>query len=137
VESAVLTGLAPTQFSPFQTMWGRVGSHGLPSLSADALLYMIRRFAGLEKPQSWNMPSPIGSALLRRAARFPALVYTPEWSQLPHRVVPSSCSCPNPSSCSPFFLMILVGSLGSLMSSRALPLISFSTSARSGAYGLV
>src|SRR5882762_4609730 len=80
-----MSGTSPTHFSPFQTMPGRVGSHGFPSLSAEARLYMTRRLAGHANAHSWNMPSPIGSALLRRAARFPALLYTPEWSQFPHR----------------------------------------------------
>ena len=56
---------------------------------------------------------------------------------VPQLVLPSSWSCANPSSCSPFFLMIFVGSFGSLMSSSALPLISLRTSPKSGEFGLV
>src|SRR3989442_10910507 len=132
-ESGLMSGTSPTHFSPFQTMPGRDGSHGLPSASAEARLYMMRRFAGHENAQLWNMPSPVGSALFRRCALLPASVYTPECSQLPHKVVPSSCSCPNPSSCCPAVLRILPSL--SLTSATALPLISLRTSARSGLIG--
>src|SRR5262249_17144357 len=76
-----------------------------------------------------------GSAVLRRCALLPASVYTPECSQLPHIVVPSSRSCANPSTCCPAALMSLVGSLSSLRSASALPFISFSASPRSGLCG--
>ena len=57
-----MSGTSPTHFSPFHLMPARVGSQGLPSLSAEARLYMTRRLAGQEKPQLWNMPRPLGSA---------------------------------------------------------------------------
>src|SRR3954469_9241358 len=136
-ESGLKSGTSPTHFSPFQTMPGRVGSQGFPSASAEARLYMMRRLDGHEKPHSWNMPSPVGSALLRRLALLPAAEYTPVCSQLPHSVLPSSISWPKESSCAPAALTSLVGSLGSLMSVTALPLISLSTSSRSGAIGFV
>src|SRR5439155_26923047 len=134
-QSGLLSAPSPTHSSPFQTMPGRVGSHGLPSASAEARLYMMRRLAGQENAQPWNMPSPVGSALFLRAALFPASVYTPECSQLPHMVDPSSWHCANPSSCCPAVLMTLPSL--SLTSVTALPLISLSTSARSGLMGLV
>src|SRR5256714_15250270 len=134
-ESGLMSGTSPTHFSPFQTMPGRVGSHGLPSASAEARLYMMRRLAGQENAQPWNMPNPVGSALFLRAALFPASVYTPECSQLPHMVEPSSCSWAKPSSCCPAVFNVFVLSLGSGMSASALPFISFRTSERSGLSG--
>src|SRR5262245_21830105 len=89
-ESGLMSGTSPTHFSPFQTMPRRFGSQGFPSASADARLYMTRRFAGHENPQLWNMPRPLGSAVERRWALLPASVYTPEWSQLPLIVEPSA-----------------------------------------------
>src|ERR1043166_3673939 len=83
------------------------------------------------------MPSPVGSALLRRCALLPASVNTPECSQLPHIVVPSSRHSPKPLSCWPAGRSTLVGSFGSVRSASALPLISLSTSPRSGLAGLV
>src|SRR6266851_2484099 len=132
-----MSGTSPTHVLPFHWMPGRVGSHGLPLASAEARLYMTRRLAGHEKAHWWYMPRPSGSALLRRWARFPDSVYTPEWSQLPHSVEPSSWSWPKPSSCWPAVLSVLLLSLGSGMSARALPLISFKTSERSGLTGFV
>src|SRR5258708_7190132 len=79
----------------------RLGSQGLPSASAEARLYMMRRLAGHEKAQLWYMPRPVGSAVERRCALLPASVYTPEWSQLPHDVEPSAWSWPKPSICWP------------------------------------
>src|SRR5512132_2940031 len=131
-----MSGTSPTHFSPFHTMPGRLGSHGLPAASADARLYMTRRLAGHENAQLWNMPSPVGSAVLRRCALLPASVNTPECSQFPHIVVPSSRHSPNPASCWPAGRTTLVGSLGSGRSASALPLISLSTSLRSGLVGL-
>ena len=67
-----MSGTSPTHFWPFQTMPGRFGSQALPSASADARLYMMRRLAGQEKVQLWNMPRPVGSAVdaaLRRCSR--------------------------------------------------------------------
>src|SRR5215470_16281265 len=98
-ESGLMSGTSPTHFSPFQTIPGRVGSQGLPCASAEARLYMMRRLAGHENAQLWNMPSPVGSALFLRCELLPASVYTPRCSQLPHIVEPSSCSCPKFSSC--------------------------------------
>src|SRR5437870_432082 len=92
-ESGLMSGTSPTHFSPFQTIPGRVGSQGLPSASAEARLYMMRRFAGQENAQLWNMPSPVGSALFLRCELFPDSVYTPECNQLPHMVDPSSWHC--------------------------------------------
>src|SRR5436853_332840 len=54
-ESGFMSGTSPTHFSPFQTIPGRVGSQGFPSLSAEARLYMTRRFAGQEKAHSRKM----------------------------------------------------------------------------------
>src|SRR6266852_5548745 len=136
-ESGLMSGTSPTHFSPFHEMPGRLGSQGLPSTSADARLYMMRRLAGHENPQLWYMPRPFGSAVERRCALLPASVYTPEWSQLPHIVEPSACSWPNPSTCCPAVFKVLVLSFGSGMSSSALPLISFKTSERSGSTGFV
>src|SRR5262249_27224754 len=102
---------------------------------AEARLYITRRFAGQENVQLWYMPRPVGSAVLRRWALFPASVKTPEWSQLPHIVLPSSINWPKPSTCCPAVLTALVLSFGSCRSSRALPFISFSTSERSGLAG--
>src|SRR5438309_853713 len=135
--SGFMSGTSPTHFVPSHLMLTRVGSHGWPLASAPARLYMMRRFAGHENAQLWYMPRPVGSAVLLRCALFPASVNTPECSQLPHSVVPSSCNCPNPSSCWPAVFKTLVGSFGSLMSASALPLISFSTSPRSGLTGLL
>src|SRR5437867_10134180 len=132
-----MSGTSPTHFSPFHQMPGRLGSQGLPSASAEARLYMIRRLAGQEKAQLWYIPRPLGSAVERRCALLPASVYTPEWSQLPHRVEPSSWSWPKPSSCWPAVFKTFVLSLGSGMSASAFPLISFKTSDRSGLIGLV
>src|SRR5918912_4426185 len=132
-ESGLMSGTSPTHFSPFQTMEGRVGSHGLPCASAPARLYMMRRFAGHENAHSWNMPRPVGSTLLRRLAMLPADEYTPRCSQLPHMVEPSSWSCPKLSSCWPAALTTLPSL--SLMSAIALPLISLRTSSRSGLIG--
>ena len=136
-ESGLMSGTSPTQSFPFQAMPGRVGSQGFPSASADARLYMMRRFAGHEKPQLWNMPRPVGSAVERRAALLPASVNTPTWSQLPHIVEPSSWSWPKFSICWPARRIVFVLSFGSGMSASALPLISFRTSVRSGAAGFV
>src|ERR1051326_2128392 len=96
-----MSGTSPTHFSPFQTIPGRVGSHGFPSASAEARLYMMRRLAGHENPQLGYTPSPVGSAVERRAALLPASVYTPRWSQLPHIVDPSSWSWLKLSRCWP------------------------------------
>src|SRR5437764_9068952 len=115
-ESGLMSGTSPTHFSPFQTMPGRVGSHGFPSASADARLYMMRRLAGHENAQLWYMPRPVGSAVERRCALLPASVKTPECSQLPHIVEPSSCSWPKPSTCWPAVFSVFVLSLGSGMS---------------------
>src|SRR5262245_27528354 len=134
-ESGLMSGTSPTHRSPFQTMPARLGSQGLPWASADARLYMMRRLAGHENPQVWYMPSPVASAVARRCALLPASVYTPECSQLPHRVEPSSLSCAKPSTCWPAVLTTLVGSLSSWRSVIALPFISFKTSARSGLSG--
>src|ERR1041384_1540448 len=114
----------------------RLGSQGAPLASADARLYMTRRLAGHEKPQLWNMPSPVGSAVLRRWVLLPASVKQPECSQFPHIVEPSSRHSPKPESCCPAGRMTLVGSLGSVRSLSALPLISLSTPLRSGLAGL-
>src|SRR5215469_16141857 len=136
--STLKSGTSPTHFSPFHWMPARFGSHGFPAASAEARLYMTRRLAGQLNAHWWNIPSPSGSALFRRAELFPASVKTPECSQLPHIVLPSSRSCANPSSCSPAALSTLGGSLdfgslgGSVTSDNALPLISFSASPRSG-----
>src|SRR6185369_9101239 len=110
-------------FSPFHLMPTRVGSQGFPSASADARLYMTRRLAGHEKPQLWYIPRPLGSSTgLRRAAMLPASVKTPDISQLPHIVEPSSWSWPNPSSCWPAVLTGgFVLSFGSGMSESARP----------------
>src|SRR5256885_11387712 len=134
-ESGLKSGTSPTHFSPFHTMLGRDGSQVFPSASAEARLYMMRRLAGHEKPHSWNMPRPVGSALLRRLALLPADEYTPVCSQLPHIVVPSSMICAKLSSCWPAAFTSLPSL--SLMSTRALPLMSLSTSSRSGLIGLV
>src|ERR1044072_510442 len=88
--SGFMSGTSPTHALPFHLIPTRVGSHGLPFASADARLYMTRLLAGHEKPQLWNMPRPVGSALLRRWALLPASLETPECSQLPHIVEPSS-----------------------------------------------
>lgn len=99
---------------------------------------MTRRLAGQLNAHWWNIPSPSGSALFRRAELLPASVKTPECSQLPHIVLPSSFSCPNPSSCCPAVLRTFGGSLdlgsfgGSVRSVSAFPLISFNTSDKSG-----
>src|SRR5207253_11325691 len=98
-------------------------------------LHVALPISGQENAQPWNMPNPVGSALFLRAALFPASVYTPECSQLPHMVEPSSCSWAKPSSCCPAALTILPSL--SFTSVTALPLISLSTSARSGLMGLV
>src|SRR6202158_3673305 len=90
--SGLISGTSPTHLVPSHLMLTRVGSHGCPFASAPARLYMMRRLAGQEKPQLWNMPRAVGSALVRRCALFPASVYTPECSQLPHIVDPSSWS---------------------------------------------
>ena len=73
-ESGLMSGTSPTHFSPFHLMPTRVASHGLPSASAEARLYMTRRFAGQEKPQLWYMPRPPGSDVTRRWALLPASV---------------------------------------------------------------
>ena len=74
-ESGLMSGTSPTHFSPFHLMPARVGSQGLPSASAEARLYMTRRLAGQEKAQLWNIPRPVGSAVVRGAASlFPASV---------------------------------------------------------------
>src|SRR5512140_1314917 len=72
--SGLMSGTSPTHFAPFQTMPGLVGSHGFPLASAEARLYMMRRFAGQEKPQFGNIPNPVGSAVERRWALLPASV---------------------------------------------------------------
>src|SRR5690349_24637880 len=82
------------------------------------------------------MPRPVGSAVLRRCVLLPASVKHAECTQLPHIVVPSSRHSPNPDSCCPAGRMTLVGSLGSVTSESALPLISLSASLRSGTCGL-
>ncbi len=73
-----MSGTSPTHFSPVQRTPERAGSQGLPSLSAEARLYITRRFAGQEKAQLWNMPSAVGSALERRCVLLPASVNEPE-----------------------------------------------------------
>ena len=72
--SGFMSGTSPTHFSPFHWMPARARSHGRPSASAEARLYMIRRLAGQENAQLWYMPRPVGSALLRRCAMLPASV---------------------------------------------------------------
>ena len=78
LESGLMSGTSPTHLSPFHLIPAREGSQGLPSLSAEARLYMTRRFAGHEKAQLWNMPRPSGSAGERRWVLFPASVNAPE-----------------------------------------------------------
>ena len=134
-ESALMSGMSPTQRAPFHWMPTRCASHGLPSASADARLYMMRRLAGQLKAHWWNMPRPLGSALLRRWAMLPASVKTPECSQLPHIVEPSSRSSANPFTCWPAGRRIFVGSLSSWTSASAQPFISLSASPRSGLLG--
>src|SRR5262249_60807772 len=90
LESGLMSGTSPTHFSPFHLMPAREGSQGLPSLSAEARLYMTRRLAGHEKPQVWNIPRPLGSALDRRAGLFSGSLKHPPQGPVPPRV--GACS---------------------------------------------
>src|SRR2546423_15491231 len=63
-ESGLMSGTSPTHFSPFHLMPTRVGSHGFPSASAEARLYMNRRFAGQEEAQVWYIPGAGRSAVV-------------------------------------------------------------------------
>src|SRR5258708_38936498 len=89
-ELGAMSGTSPTQALPFQAMPGRVGSHGLPSASAEARLYMMRRFAGHANAQSGDKPRPVGSSVPLRAALLPAWGNAPECPQHPQLVEPSS-----------------------------------------------
>ncbi len=53
-ESAGKSGTSPTQAEPFHSIPGRVGSHGRPSASAEARLYITRRLSGHDHAQSWK-----------------------------------------------------------------------------------
>src|SRR5262245_15703452 len=59
----------PVHFSPFQKTYFLRSLHGDPSGLADARLYMMRRFAGHEKPQSRLGVMPPVLSGLRFAAR--------------------------------------------------------------------
>src|SRR5262249_59365393 len=87
LESGLMSGTSPTHFSPFHLMPAREGSQGLPSLSAEARLYMTRRLAGHEKPQVWNIPRPLGAALDRRGAFLAAFLEDPPLEQVAAGVV--------------------------------------------------
>src|SRR5689334_4688193 len=53
--------------------------HGLPSGSAEARLYIVRRFAGHAKPHFRCVPGPSGPSGVRERALFsPSFGYTPQ-----------------------------------------------------------
>src|SRR5450432_466545 len=80
------------------------------------------------------MPKPEGSSLLRRCVLEPASGHEPQYSQLPHEVVPSSFNQAKPGSCCPVFQSVGV-CLSSWRSASALPLSSLATSVSEGLFG--
>src|SRR5262245_58318429 len=126
---------APVHFVPSQCRYRRVESQGFPAGSAEARLYMIRRFAGQDTPQFGYTPRPVGSDVSRRAVRLPAGDHMPQYSQLPHEVEPSSRSCANAESCAPAGTSTLVGSVGPVRPTGARPDYSRRRSAEAGTWG--
>src|SRR3984893_4536334 len=123
---------APPQAVPFHAINLRFGLYGLPAGSQDARLYSTGRLAGQAQAQLSVWPIPVGSELSRRAIKFPVGPQAPQKIQQPHCVLPSSRSSAKPASCSPALRMILVGSLGSARSLRALPEYSLASSSGLG-----
>src|SRR4051812_43916874 len=126
----------PLQVVPFQLTSLRVGSNGLPLVSAEARLYSTRRLAGQAQAQFSVLPMPVGSLLSRRPIWLPAWVQEPAKIQQPEVVVPSSRSMAKLGNCSPFLTSTLVGSFGSVTSANALPLNSIASSSGVGLNGL-
>src|SRR5256885_15266025 len=83
-ESGLMSGTSPTHFSPFHTMPGRDGSQGLPSASAEARLYMMRRLGRQGDAPSGDTPRPGGAALFARVGVFAVAAKIAGWGQLPH-----------------------------------------------------
>src|SRR5258708_15174197 len=131
--SALKSGTsAPPQALPFHSINLRFGLYGLPAGSQEARLYSTRRFAGQAQAQLSVWPMPVGSELSRRAIKLPAGPHAPQKIQQPDCVLPSSRSSAKPASCSPALRVILVGSLGSARSFRALPEYSLASSSGLG-----